>query len=303
MSLPSVAKDKTSNKISLVTRPSVTLVQPAQVIGTSASQSQPTLIYVQSLQPSTQSQQQQSTFIGTDRAQKPKSFSQPSISIISSKTIRPPNINKIVSLPSTSTTSNRPQSQTSITVPNRVQTIHFKSHVTSAPSIQKPTIVSQTVNVPRPTALNDKSSFTKITKFKHIQSVPTNTPAQTKSSVAIVGPNAAKVDPVKYRYRTILENLLQLKNNFVRRTITQAIQQKLCNQSNEDLLNVIFKSFELTLLSVNVEQIHLNVSSDQRFNKIHSHTWKCPFAINSDRFGFANLANGIFFSREPLIYF
>lgn len=79
-----------------------------------------------------------------------------------------------------------------------------------------------------------------------------------------------------------------LQNNFVKRTITQAIQQKLCNQSNEDLLNVIFKSFELTLLSVNVEQISLNVSEcGHALKRVSPHHWHTMHRLMTDQILFA----------------
>lgn len=268
MSLPSVVKEKTSNKVSLVSRPNVTLIQPVQVIGSSASQ--PTLIYVQSIQP--QATSSQHAYI-TTKVNKPKSLSQPVI--ISSTKPNPQHLaNKFVAIPSTSS------------APNRVQTFQLKSpNVVPAVNTQKPVIVGQTV-IKSQIPLDDKQAIAKITKLSTASSfqLPTNNrlkgsltlnslvPLPTASNIKTAATNVAKLDPVKCRYRTILENLLQLKNNFVRRTITQAIQQKLCKQSNEDLLNVIFKSFELTLLSVNVEQIYLNVSH-------FTHTNSCQWLI------------------------
>lgn len=241
MSLPSVVKGKTSNKVSLVSKPNVTLVQPVQVIGSSASQ--PTFIYVQSIQP-TSSQQ---AYI-TTKVNKPKILSQPVTIATSKPNTRPP------AIPSTSTDA------------NRVHTFQLKSqNIVPVINTHKPIIVGQTVVTPHIPS-NEKQATVKITKISRPSPFHLSTnkfdrlTISTTSNSKTSAPNVTKLDPVKYRYRTILENLLQLKNNFVRRTITQAIQQKLCNQSNEDLLNVIFKSFELTLLSVNVEQIYLNVS-------------------------------------------
>lgn len=238
MSLPSVTKEKTSNKVSLVT-----------------GSQQPTLIYVQSIQPQ---QSSQSTFITT----KPKIVNQ-SVRIATTKSIqRHTPINKIVAVPSTSS------------APNRVQTFQLKTPNVVSITKPKPVIVGQTKVTPR-FLTNHKQAIRKITTVSTPSpfpvSITTNKSINARATLDQIASttvnhrstptNASKLDPVKYRYRTILENLLQLKNNFVRRTITQAIKQKLCNQSNEDLLNVIFKSFELTLLSVNVEQIYLNVSS------------------------------------------
>lgn len=359
MSLPSVARDKITNKVSLVTRPSVTLVQPAT--GTSASQSQPKLIYstsynvvqqpIQSQSQSSQQQQAQSqpqyqqqipTYFSTTSVNKPKPLSQ-QISIISSKTIRPPTVNKIIQLPSTTispaatnrvqppiaqtpppqqvaTTSTASTSASASLHPNRVQTIqtiHFKSNVPSAPIHHKTTTVnSRPIITDRSPAIVPVTADTRLelpsqsstsstiiagstTIKRHdttIQKLHPHSNASSNHKANATTVNVVKVDPVKNRYRTILENLLQLKvltiicsfsemhvsilsffvfvfqNNFIKRTITQAIQQKLCNQSNEDLLNVIFKSFELTLLSVNVEQISLNVSEravDHAYFGIH----------------------------------
>lgn len=67
--------------------------------------------------------------------------------------------------------------------------------------------------------------------------------------------------PLETRYRNILENLLQLKNPFVQRTVTLAVQQKICNQTSDDLLNVIFKTLELILTSIDVKQTLVNVST------------------------------------------
>lgn len=67
--------------------------------------------------------------------------------------------------------------------------------------------------------------------------------------------------PLETRYRNILENLLQLKNPFVQRTVTLAVQQKICNQTSDDLLNVIFKTLELILSSIDVKQTLVNVST------------------------------------------
>lgn len=96
---------------------------------------------------------------------------------------------------------------------------------------------------------------------------------QTNNIVTLVStqtrPTIDRLDAsnqLKTRYRNILENLLQLKNNFVQRTVTQAVQQKICNQTSDDLLNVIFKTFELILLSVDIEQISVNVSFIAFFN-------------------------------------
>lgn len=255
MSLPSVAKEKTSNKVSLVTRPSVTLVQPVQVIGSSASQ--PRLIYVQSIP----QQNSQPAFI-TTKVNKPQTFNK-SATITTSKSIQKTAINKIVAIPSSSTSK-------------QVQTFQLKVPKVVPIAKPKPVIISHTKLTTR-IPLNDKQTIAKITKIGTPTPLPklsVTTPIkQIKDNVILdqisssilnsktAPTNVSKPDPVKYRYRTILENLLQLKNNFVRRTITQAIREKLCNQSNEDLLNVIFKSFELTLHSVNVEQIYLNVSS------------------------------------------
>lgn len=296
MSLPSVAKEKTSNKISLVTRPSVTLVQSVPVA------SRPTLIYVQSIQtiqqPTTTTQQ---PIYITTKINKPKSLSQPvTIAPIVKTNPRSTQINKFVAVPSTSSTSSSSVASSSSTVtPNRFQlktqhqTFQLKAQNLISKNSQhlKPTIVGQTIVSPR-ILLDDKPAIAKITKvstatpFPQIEpkrtttttttisttksgltidkfassSSSTNATASITSSIHNKTTDVDKLDPVKLRYRTILENLLQLKNNFIRRTITQAIQQKLANQSNEDLLNVIFKSFELTLLSVNVEQIYLNVS-------------------------------------------
>ncbi|XP_055318970.1 telomere-associated protein RIF1 [Sitodiplosis mosellana] len=301
MSLPSVAKERTANKVSLVTRPSVTLVQPVQVIGSSASSQQPTLIYVQSIQtiqpassttqPQQLHQQQNKPAYITTKVNKPKSLSQP-VTIAPIKTHPRSTINKLVAVPSTSSSS----STSSLTISKRLQTFQLKTPntvVTTNFHQSKPTIVGQTIVSPR-IVLNDKQTVAKITKVstatplasiapKRTTTITTTTAAPTatiKGGLTIerfgssssnsttasttsthnktAALNVAKLDPVKFRYRTILENLLQLKNNFIRRTITQAIQQKLANQSNEDLLNVIFKSFELTLLSVNVDQIYLN---------------------------------------------
>lgn len=270
MSLPSVARDKITNKVSLVTRPSVTLVQPAT--GTSASQPQPKLIYSTSynvVQQPIQSQssqqqqiqqphyQQQPTYFSTTSVNKPKPLSQ-QISIISSKTIRPPTVNKVIQLPSTTISSaaaNRVQppivqtpphaqqvatttaaaAATAVSVPNRVQTIqtiHFKSNVPSAPIHHKTTTVSS-----RP-ILNDRSpaivpvtantrpdlpivpssssaSVTGATTIKRHETIIqklhpiSNASSNHKTNATTV--NVVKVDPVKNRYRTILENLLQLK--------------------------------------------------------------------------------------------
>lgn len=264
MSLPSFAKDKTSNKVSLVTRPTVTLVQPVEVIGSSASQ--PTLIYVQSTKPPAQQ-----TYI-TPKVNKPKSSSQP-VSIrqyhivtnkagVPTRTVVRPTAQKIAPIPSTSSTSSTPSSSPN---PNRVHAFQVKepnSVLTTNP--QKPIIFNQSTVAGSRAVLNDKPVVTRITKITTASTVSTpikdivTVPKLPTTSAAAL-PNVTKVDPIKFRYRTILENLLQLKNSFIRSTITKAIQQKLCKQSNEDLLNVIFKSFELTLLSVNVEQIQLNV--------------------------------------------
>lgn len=67
-------------------------------------------------------------------------------------------------------------------------------------------------------------------------------------------------DGLAYRYRTILEDLLCLRNSFVRKTITHAIRQKLYFQTSGELLDVIFKSFEIILESVKIDQLPLNVS-------------------------------------------
>lgn len=324
MSLPSVAKEKTANKVSLVTRPSVTLVQPVQVIGSSASSQQPTLIYVQSIQTikpasSTAQQNQQQlqphpqpphkpAYI-TTKVNKPKSLSQP-VPIASFRAQPRSTINKLVAIPpsSSSASSSSAVATTAAALSKRLQTFQLKTpnKVASQSTIQ----VGQTIVSPR-ILVNDKQTVAKITKvstaspFAPIAPKRTTTTTINTTAVAAVAASTttaattttttikggltierfgssssnstttsttsshnktalnvvAKLDPVKFRYRTILENLLQLKNNFIRRTITQAIQQKLANQSNEDLLNVIFKSFELTLLSVNVDQIYLNVST------------------------------------------
>lgn len=68
-------------------------------------------------------------------------------------------------------------------------------------------------------------------------------------------------DGLAYRYRTILEDLLCLRNSFVRKTITHAIRQKLYFQTSGELLDVIFKSFEIILESVKIDQLPLNVSN------------------------------------------
>lgn len=275
MSLPSVARDKISNKVSLVTRPSATSVQPFQVIGASASQPQPKVIYstfVQSTQPSSsnsiqhqqqpsQPQQQHPAYFSTTPINKPKPLSQ-QISIISSKTIRPPTVNKIVQLPNTSISSGatiarvQPQSSSSssisqfvsqsptpaaasASVPNRIQTIHFKSNVPSAGSVHpKSTIVNTVASVSRPSS-SDKSpaivpvtastrsnlsitplssttsvthtasikrTETNVQKVQPVSSTSSNNKAHASATTTVV-----KADAVKNRYRTILENLLQLK--------------------------------------------------------------------------------------------
>lgn len=257
MSLPSIAKEKTSNKVSLVARPSVTLVQPVQVIGSSAPKS--TVIYVQSIKPSTS----QLTYIATT-VNKTKSSIQP-VTIAPKPNPRPPTFKRFVTIPSTSTTNS--------SVPNRLQQLQLNTtNIVTISNSKKPTFVGQQCVVKQqPFAttqikLNDKQAITKIVKTSKVSTLPQSQPQpQPLPPNQPIGHNhktstVVKLDPIKNRYRTILENLLQLKNNFIRRTITQAIQQKLANQSNEDLLNVIFKSFELTLLSVNIEQIYLNVS-------------------------------------------
>lgn len=71
--------------------------------------------------------------------------------------------------------------------------------------------------------------------------------------------SASQSIPLETRYRNILENLLQLKNPFVQRTVTLAVQQKICNQTSDDLLNVIFKTIELILTSIDVKQTLVNV--------------------------------------------
>lgn len=246
MSLPSIAKEKTSNKVSLVTRPSVTLVQPVPVIGSSVPK--PKLIYVQSIQshhPSSANTVPPSitTKVNTLKS----SLSQP-VPIAPKKPIPRPIINQVIAVPSTSSSSQ-----------NRLQTfLQFKaSKVTStAANTPKVTSIGAKTVVNSRLQSNDKQTISSIAQTKSVpENATTSIANNDKASLYL-----SKIDPVKVRYRTILENLLQLKNNFVRRTITQAIQQKLANQSNEDLLNVIFKSFELTLLSVNIEQISLNVS-------------------------------------------
>lgn len=73
--------------------------------------------------------------------------------------------------------------------------------------------------------------------------------------------SASQSIPLETRYRNILENLLQLKNPFVQRTVTLAVQQKICNQTSDDLLNVIFKTLELILTSIDVKQTLVNVST------------------------------------------
>lgn len=277
MSLPSVARDKITNKVSLVTRPSVTLVQTAT--GTSASQPQPKLIYstsynvVQQPNQSQSSQQQQQqqphhqqqqlpSYFSTTSTNKPKPLSQ-QISIISSKTIRPPTVNKVIQLPSATTISsaaaNRvqnpiaqtppPPQQVAVTTatasaasaPNRVQTIqtiHFKSNVPSAPIHHKtttvnsrpilndrsPAIVPVTANTrldlpsqssTSSSAASASTSVTGATTIKRHETIiqklhPTsNASSNHKTNANTV--NVVKVDPVKNRYRTILENLLQLK--------------------------------------------------------------------------------------------
>lgn len=86
-----------------------------------------------------------------------------------------------------------------------------------------------------------------------------STSASSSAAAAAAAAVAETNDPLINRYRTILENLLQLKNGLVQRTITEAIKSR-GYQTREDLLNVIFKSFELILHSVKVEEIYLNVN-------------------------------------------
>lgn len=266
MSLPSFTKDKTSNKVSLVTRPSVTVVQPVQLVGSSK---QPTLIYVQSIKPPAPP-----TTITTS-THKPKSSSQPvpiSIGktiiknkafvsnkpIASAKTSFRPNVQKLIPIPSTSSNSNQLHA---------FQVRASNPVLTSNSQKQQTFVTTTTTAAGSRTVLDDKTLYTKITKVtvpnsditSAIATIPKSTTVTSNHKSGTVL-NVTENDPIKFRYQTILEDLLKLKNNFIRRTITQAIKQKLCNQSTEDLLNVIFKSFELTLLSVNVEQIQLNVS-------------------------------------------
>lgn len=63
-----------------------------------------------------------------------------------------------------------------------------------------------------------------------------------------------------YRYHTIIKDLLRLRNNFVRKTIAHAIQQKRYYRSSRELLDVLFKSFGIILESVKIDQLPLNVS-------------------------------------------
>lgn len=327
MSLPSVAKEKTSNKVSLVTIPSVTLVQPVQVIGSQPQQ--PKRIFVQSIQTIQQPSIQPPAFI-TTKVNKPRPLSQPVTIAPIIKTHPRPVINKLVAavpLTSSQSTFSSIASAAATTTQNRLQSFQLKTPnivVSTNSPATKSIIVGQTIVSSR-ISLNDKQQgVAKITKVSTATPFPAIAPKRTTTTAAAAAPppppptstkrggltiekivsfssnnsstsstssshhktvaalNVAKLDPVKVRYRTILENLLQLKNNFIRRTITQAIQQKLANQSNEDLLNVIFKSFELTLLSVNIEQIYLNVSRlffVSYFKKSIEHVLTCVFSL------------------------
>lgn len=76
--------------------------------------------------------------------------------------------------------------------------------------------------------------------------------------------NTNQSDPTDLcdKYRSILQNLLKLKNDLVTKSISQAIQSTITDlktASSEDWLRVIFKTVGLILDTVNIKQIHLNV--------------------------------------------
>lgn len=96
------------------------------------------------------------------------------------------------------------------------------------------------------------------TSAKAVTLISTHTRPSERISKTIS--SASQSIPLETRYRNILENLLQLKIPFVQRTVTLAVQQKICNQTSDDLLNVIFKTLELILTSIDVKQTLVNVS-------------------------------------------
>lgn len=61
------------------------------------------------------------------------------------------------------------------------------------------------------------------------------------------------------RYRKILEDLLRLKNIFVRKTVSRSIKQRRYYRHSIELLDVIFESFGVILRSVKLDHLPSNV--------------------------------------------
>lgn len=223
MSLSSV-KDKTPQKASLIRRPSVTFIQPVQLVGKKISSSQPAYFYVQSINKSEKCETQHSG-----------GGSQVIISTTTTPASKP--------VPIASRRSSTFQLKRTNTTATSIPLVNLNIQSTSKSKVLPITIDHHQII--------ENTDFTTINEIAKTFSETINTEVNI--------PSGSDVKSLSFRYRTILENLLQLKNNFVRKTITQAIQQKLCSQTSDDLLNVIFRSFELILVSVNLEQVCLNV--------------------------------------------
>lgn len=67
------------------------------------------------------------------------------------------------------------------------------------------------------------------------------------------------------RYRKILEDLLRLKNIFVRKTVSRSIKQRHYYRHSIELLDVIFESFGVILRSVKLDHLPSNVSIELEF--------------------------------------
>lgn len=257
MNLSSVNDNQKSDQVYLVTNPSATTtVQPVQFYRTSVAK--PNLFYLQAASStpivssahhhSVSSSSSSTTKFGNNRVR----YIRTTTNLSTSSTVVPPTDAR-VSSQSRQTLSYKaikPKSSSSFrTVPRSVDIDHTIGNKKDKIGT---TLVATTTRTNQFTLNSNTNSDPNTTNTTYAIS---STVSQTSDAT-----NVSTADQLTYRYRTILGNLLQLKNGLIRRTITEAIQQKLRNQTSEDLLNVIFKSFELILRSVKIEEIYLNVN-------------------------------------------
>lgn len=101
-----------------------------------------------------------------------------------------------------------------------------------------------------------------------LASASVSSPTASSSSIT---PTTAKV---ANRYQAILENLLQLRDDVVTESIRTAIKlivKHRRNSDSTDWLRVIFKSLEILLSKINVQNISLNVNLFINISNLNLH--------------------------------